>query len=182
MEIRDTTIQDVLIIEPKVFKDSRGLFFEAWNKENFNNVCNIDVNFVQENQSTSRLGTLRGLHYQLKRPQGKLVRVSYGKVLDVVVDLRKSSKTYGKNFSIELSAESNNQLWIPPGMAHGFLTLSDYAIFNYLTTEYYYPSDEYTIIWNDSFLNIDWELDGIVPKLSSKDQMGKMFKESEHYD
>ena len=182
MKLINTSLQDAFIIRPKLFEDSRGLFFEAWNKENFNRETNLNISFVQENQSISRFGVLRGLHYQLKNPQGKLVRVSHGKVLDVIVDLRKSSDTYGKHFSIELSAESNTQLWIPPGMAHGFLTLSDHTIFNYLTTSYYDSSDEHTIIWNDNFLNIDWTYKDIIPKLSSKDKIGKTFEDSEHYD
>lgn len=182
MKITNTSLRDALIIEPKTYKDSRGIFFEAWNRKKFNKATNLDISFVQENQSISKLGVLRGLHYQLKNPQGKLVRVSHGKVLDVIVDLRKSSDTYGKYFSIELSAESNIQLWIPPGLAHGFLTLSDNTIFNYLTTCHYESSDEHTILWNDDFLNIDWVYEDIIPKLSQKDKIGKTFKESEHYD
>ncbi len=182
MKITKININDALIIEPKVYSDSRGTFYEAWNLNKLKDLCFLDLNFVQENQSSSMFGVLRGLHYQLKKPQGKLVRVAHGSVLDVIVDLRKSSTSFGKYFSIELSGDNKKQLWIPPGLAHGFLTLKNNTEFIYQTTEYYDPHDEHTIFWGDQFLNIDWNLKGTTPLMSNKDMNGNSFLEAKYYD
>lgn len=182
MQVTKTNIDGALVIEPKFFLDSRGSFCEAWNLKKLKDLCFLDLNFVQENQSSSKIGVLRGLHYQLQSPQGKLVRVAHGSVLDVIVDLRKSSPSFGKHFSIELSSDNNKQLWIPPGIAHGFLTLKNNTKFIYQTTEYYDPDDEYTISWNDQSLNIDWKLNGSVPLISDKDILGSPFLEAKYYD
>ena len=182
MKITRTNINGAFVIEPEIFSDSRGFFFEAYNKKKLNKICNLDLNFVQENQSSSSRDVLRGLHYQIKKPQGKLVRVVAGDVLDVMVDLRKSSETFGKHFSVRLSSENKKQVWIPPGLAHGFLTKSKNAIFIYQTTDYYFPEYEKTILWNDSFLNINWGLDGTQPLVSTKDNKGKFFIEADYYD
>lgn len=182
MQVTKTNIDGALVIEPKIFLDSRGSFCEAWNLKKLKDLCFLDLNFVQENQSSSKIGVLRGLHYQLQSPQGKLVRVAHGSVLDVIVDLRKSSPSFGKYFSIELSSDNNKQLWIPPGIAHGFLTLKNNTKFIYQTTEYYDSDDEYTISWNDQSLNIDWKLNGSVPLISDKDISGIPFLEAKYYD
>ena len=182
MQFFKTPIEGSIIIEPKIFKDSRGYFFESINKRKMKKFSNINFNFVQENESSSSRGVLRGLHYQLIKPQGKLVRVISGSVLDVIVDLRKSSPSFGKYFSIHLSGRNKKQLWIPPGLAHGFLTKSEKAIFTYHTTDYYYPEYERTLLWDDDYLNINWELDGIKPFTSEKDSKGKYFLEADYYD
>ena len=172
----------MLIIEPEVYKDSRGYFLENWNKKTFKNFTKLDVNFVQDNQSQSSKGVLRGLHYQISKPQGKLVSIIYGEVLDVVVDLRKSSPTFGKHLTINLSEKNHKQIWIPPGCAHGFLVLSEFAYCTYKVTEYYSSKDEQCIIWNDPDLNIDWQLKNINPKISSKDLEGKYLKQAKIYE
>ena len=182
MNIISTNIFDVFILEPKVFNDVRGFFLESWNKKNFKNLTKIDTKFVQDNHSRSQKGVLRGLHYQLTKPQGKLVRVTQGKVLDVIVDLRKSSSTFGKHVAVELSDKNHKQILAPAGCAHGFLVLSKSADFIYKTTEYYAFEDEHSILWNDPDLNIDWQLDGIKPKLSTKDKQAKSFKDAPKYD
>ena len=182
MKVHTTHISDVLILEPKVFGDDRGFFLESWNQKNLREQAGIDEFFVQDNHSKSSKGILRGLHYQLEQPQGKLVRVATGRVLDVVVDIRKSSPTFGQHFSIELNDQNHLQLWVPSGMAHGFVVLSDIADFMYKTTDYYAPQYERSILWNDIDLNIDWHLGDITPSLSDKDKEGVSFKNAEYYD
>lgn len=174
MEIKRLSIEGLLLIEPRVFKDDRGEFFESFNKKLFDELTEGKYQFVQDNQSISKKNVLRGLHFQ-KPPfaQGKLVRVIKGVVLDVVVDIRKSSKTYGQHFSIVLSAENNMQFFIPPGFAHGFLSLEDETIFSYKCTNYYAPESEATIMWNDPSLNINWGNDKCI--VSKKDNIGLDF-------
>ncbi|GAB5604014.1 dTDP-4-dehydrorhamnose 3,5-epimerase [Sideroxyarcus sp. TK5] len=181
MKAIPTEIPNLLIIEPKVFGDSRGFFYESFNRRMFREITGIDADFVQDNHSRSARGVLRGLHYQIKQPQGKLVRVVRGRVFDIAVDLRRASATFGKWVGVELSEENNRQLWIPPGFAHGFVVLSDSADFLYKTTDYWAPEHERCIIWNDPDLAIDWQLDGIVPQLSAKDQQGKRLAEAETF-
>lgn len=171
MKVTASTLPDVLIIEPRVFSDERGFFYESWNERLFKEATGISARFVQDNHSGSHKGVLRGLHYQIKHTQHKLVRVIAGEVLDVAVDIRKSSPTFGQWTSIRLSAQNNRQLWIPKGFAHGFLVLSDFAEILYKTTDYYVPSAERCIRWNDPDLAIDWPLSG-APVLSAKDQVG----------
>ena len=173
MNVIPTPIKDLIILEPRVFGDNRGFFFESFNQQSFNEVVGREVLFVQDNHSKSAVGVLRGLHYQLQPyAQGKLVRVVQGRVLDVAVDLRLDSPTLGQHFCAELSAENKRQFWIPPGFAHGFLTVSETAEFLYKTTHYYAPSHERCIAWNDSALGIDWQLRDLQPALSGKDQAG----------
>lgn len=171
MEIIKTNLNDCFIIKPKVFSDDRGFFLETFQEERYRNMANININFVQDNYSRSSKNVLRGLHFQRKNPQGKLVRVVRGKVFDVAVDIRKTSSTYGKWESVILSDDNKLQFWVPPGFAHGFLVLSETADFEYKCTSYYDPEDEYTIKWNDPNLNIDWPTQS--PILSSKDSQGK---------
>ncbi len=169
MKVTPAAIPDVLILEPKVFGDERGFFFESFNRQAFREATGLDVDFVQDNHSKSAKNVLRGLHYQLPpKAQGKLVRVVQGEVFDVAVDLRKGSKSFGKWVGETLSAENKKQMWIPPGFAHGFLTLSDTAEFLYKTTDYYAPEHERCIPWDDPAIGIAWPLDG-VPSLSAKD-------------
>ena len=175
MKVTPTAVADVLIIEPQVFGDSRGFFLESFNQRAFNAATGIAHNFVQDNHSRSAKGVLRGLHYQLGQPQGKLVRVARGAVFDVAVDIRPDSPTFGQWAGLELSESNNLQLWIPPGLAHGFLVLSDTADFLYKTTDYYAPKQERCIAWNDPTLAIVWPLDG-SPTLSTKDGAGQAFK------
>lgn len=182
MQILPTKIIDVFEIIPKVFADSRGFFQESWNKKDFQRLSNLDLNFVQDNHSYSKKGVLRGLHYQLKKPQGKLIRVIKGKVLDVVVDLRKNSNTFGQYLTFDLNDHNNKQLWVPPGCAHGFLVLSKFADLVYKTTEYYDPEDQQCIVWNDPDLNINWQLRDIKPQVSNKDMQGKFFSNSPIYE
>jgi dTDP-4-dehydrorhamnose 3,5-epimerase len=170
MKLVPTSLPDVLIIEPRVFGDSRGFFLESWNRRTFADL-GLNPDFVQDNQSRSAKGVLRGLHYQLRQPQGKLVRVIQGAVFDVAVDIRRSSPTFGRWEGVELSAENQRMLWIPPGFAHGFLVLSDLADFCYKATAYYAPEDERCIQWNDPEIGIRWPLDG-EPTLSPKDRAG----------
>lgn len=174
MKVTPTAIPDVLIIEPKVFGDARGFFFESFNQKAFNEATGLDVNFVQDNHSRSANGVLRGLHYQVQQPQGKLVRVVRGAVFDVAVDIRKGSPSFGQWAAVELSEENRKQLWVAPGFAHGFMVLSDSADFLYKTTDYYAPQHERCIAWNDPTLDIHWP-EGISPILSSKDQIGQLF-------
>ena len=174
MQIKETPIKDLLIIEPKVFKDERGYFFESFKKNIFENY-GIKLNFVQDNISKSKKGTIRGLHYQIgENAQGKLCQVIAGRVIDVAVDIRFNSPTFGKHFSIELSEENHLQLFIPPGFAHGFSVLSDEAIFSYKCTAYYSKEDERSILYNDPDLNIDWQIEN--PVVSEKDLKAKLFK------
>lgn len=175
-----TAIKDLLIIEPKVFGDDRGFFFESYNKRQFAELTGREVEFVQDNHSRSVKNVLRGLHYQIQHPQGKLVRVVQGAVLDVAVDIRKSSPTFGQHIASELSAENKRMLWIPEGFAHGFVVLSDTAEFLYKTTDYWFPEHERCIRWDDPALAIDWMLQ-TTPALSGKDAQGKLLKEAEHF-
>jgi dTDP-4-dehydrorhamnose 3,5-epimerase len=167
-----TQIPEVLIIEPKVFGDARGFFFESFNHKAFQDATGLDLQFVQDNHSRSAKGVLRGLHYQLQKPQGKLVRVVRGVVFDVAVDIRKSSPTFGQWVGVELSEENQRQLWVPAGFAHGFVVLSDSADFLYKTTDYYAPQFERCIAWNDPTLAINWPDAGEPPRLSAKDALG----------
>lgn len=167
-----TAISDVLVIEPKVFGDDRGWFFESFNEKDFSATVGKQVTFVQDNHSSSKKGVLRGLHYQLGQTQGKLVRVSHGVVFDVAVDLRKASSTFGQWVGVELSADNKKQLWIPPGFAHGFLVLSEMAEFLYKTTDYWHSASEKCIVWNDPTLNIQWPDIGMQPVLNPKDSAG----------
>jgi dTDP-4-dehydrorhamnose 3,5-epimerase len=175
MKATPTRIADVLLLEPKVFGDERGFFFESFNQQVFEQATGVKTNFVQDNHSKSGKGVLRGMHYQVENAQGKLVRATQGEVFDVVVDIRKGSPTFGQWVGEVLSAENKRQLWVPAGLAHGFLVLSDTAEFLYKTTEYYAPNHERCIAWNDTTLSIDWPLAGMVPKLSAKDQSGAAF-------
>lgn len=181
MKITPTKIPDVLIIEPQVFVDERGFFYESFNKKKFKEALGLDVDFVQDNHSKSVKGVLRGLHYQIKQPQGKLVRISSGDVLDVVVDLRKSSSTFGQWESVNLSADNKRQLWIPEGFAHGFIVLSDTAEFLYKTTDYYAPEYERCIRWDDQDLAIDWQYSG-ESQVSIKDAQGVAFKQADLFE
>jgi dTDP-4-dehydrorhamnose 3,5-epimerase len=178
MNVIPTSIPDVLIIEPKVFGDARGFFFESFNQAAFNQATGFDVQFVQDNHSRSGLGVLRGLHYQIQQPQGKLVRVVRGAVFDVAVDIRRSSPTFGQWEGVELSEDNHRQLWVPPGFAHGFLVLSDSAEFLYKTTDYYAPEFERSIAWNDPTIGIQWPLQN-EPQLSGKDQAGLSLSQAE---
>lgn len=181
MNIVTTALPDVFIIEPRVFGDERGFFFESYNERNFLQATGVTVRFVQDNHSRSVRGVLRGLHYQLHHPQGKLVRVVNGEVFDVAVDLRRSSPTFGQSISCVLSAENKRMLWVPPGFAHGFLTLSAEAEFLYKTTEYWDAGDERCLLWNDATLAIDWPLQNLTPTLSPKDLAGIAFNAAEVY-
>lgn len=176
--VTPTAIPDVLILEPKVFGDSRGFFFESFNAQDFANATGLEVSFVQDNHSRSAKGVLRGLHYQLQQAQGKLVRVVRGSVFDVAVDIRKSSPTFGKWVGCELSEDNHRQFWVPPGFAHGFVVLSDSADFLYKTTDYYAPAHERCIAWNDPEVGIDWPSD-ITPLLSAKDAAGLSLSKAE---
>ncbi|MEW6512975.1 MAG: dTDP-4-dehydrorhamnose 3,5-epimerase [Pseudomonadota bacterium] len=177
--VTPTAIPDVLIIEPKVFGDARGFFFESYNRQAFKEATGLDVDFVQDNHSKSAKGVLRGLHYQLPpKAQGKLVRVVQGEVFDVAVDIRKSSPTFGKWVGDILSAENKKQLWIPPGFAHGFLTLSDTAEFLYKTTDYYSPEHERGLLWSDPALGIPWPIEG-APQLAAKDAAAPTLTQAE---
>lgn len=178
--VTSTAIPDVLVLEPKVFGDARGFFFESFNARDFREVTGLDVDFVQDNHSKSAKGVLRGLHYQIQHPQGKLVRVVQGAVFDVAVDLRKSSPTFGHWVGEILSAENHKQLWVPPGFAHGFVVLSDSAEFLYKTTDYWYPEHERSLLWSDPTVNIDWPID-FAPQLAAKDAAGKLFGEAETF-
>jgi dTDP-4-dehydrorhamnose 3,5-epimerase len=171
MNITPTAIPDVLLIEPKVFGDARGFFFESFNQKAFDAAMGLNLNFVQDNHSRSAKGVLRGLHYQTQQPQGKLVRVVRGSVFDVAVDLRQSSSTFGQWVGAELSEDNHRQLWVPPGFAHGFVVTSESADFLYKTTDYYAPQFERCIAWNDPAIGIAWPLDA-PPQLSAKDQAG----------
>ena len=180
MKATPTKIPDVFVIEPRVFGDDRGFFFESFNEKAFNAATGNSLPFVQDNHSRSVKGVLRGLHYQLPpKAQGKLVRVVQGEVFDVVVDIRKDSPTYGEWVGEALSADNKKQLWIPPGFAHGFLTLSDTAEFLYKTTDYWSPEHERAIKWDDASLNIPWPLHGLLPTLAAKDAVGATFTEAE---
>lgn len=178
MNVIATRIPDVLILEPQVFGDERGFFYESFNARIFAEATRLQPDFVQDNHSRSACGVLRGLHYQVQQTQSKLVRVCAGEVLDVAVDIRRSSPTFGQWVGVRLSAENKRQLWVPEGFAHGFVVLSDYAEFLYKTTDYYAPAHERCIRWDDPELAIDWEFDG-APQLSPKDLAGLSLSEAE---
>ena len=182
MNVTATLIPDVLVIEPKVFGDARGFFFESFNQKAFDEAVGSHVEFVQDNHSRSAKGVLRGLHYQIQQPQGKLVRAVRGSVFDVAVDIRKSSPTFGQWVGLELSEDNHKQLWVPPGFAHAFLVLSESADFLYKTTSYYAPSHERAIVWNDSVLDIRWPDIGGAPQLSDKDAAAVAFRAAEVFD
>jgi dTDP-4-dehydrorhamnose 3,5-epimerase len=179
MKVASTDLLDVKVVEPRAFGDERGFFLESWNARNFE-AAGLAATFVQDNHSGSRRGVLRGLHYQVEHAQGKLVRVAVGEVFDVVVDLRRSSPTFGRSIAMTLSAQNRRMLWVPPGFAHGFLTMSDHAEFLYKTTDYWYPEHERTLLWNDPALGIDWPLSG-APILTAKDAAGTLLAASEVY-
>lgn len=179
MQLVPTPIPDVLIVEPRVFGDDRGFFFESWNRRTLKD-AGLDVEFVQDNHSRSRRGVLRGLHYQIQNPQGKLVRVVDGEVFDVAVDLRRASPTFARHVGVTLSAQNKRMLWIPPGFAHGFLVVSDSADFLYKTTDYWYPEHERTLLWNDPALGIVWPMDR-PPTLAAKDAAGSPLASAERY-
>ncbi|MEO6922091.1 MAG: dTDP-4-dehydrorhamnose 3,5-epimerase [Collimonas sp.] len=178
MQVQTTNIPEVLIFEPKVFGDDRGFFYESFNERSFNELTGLNVSFVQDNHSKSAKNVLRGLHYQIRQPQGKLVRVVAGEVFDVAVDVRKSSPTFGQWVGVTLSAENKRQLWIPEGFAHGFVVTSESAEFLYKTTDYWAPEFERSILWNDPAIGIDWPIAG-TPLLSGKDQVGKLLADAE---
>lgn len=180
MKVIATAIPDVLIIEPNVFGDDRGFFFESFNRRKFAELTGCDIDFVQDNHSRSVKNVLRGLHYQIQQPQGKLVRVVQGAVFDVAVDIRRSSPTFGQHIGLELTAENKRMLWIPEGFAHGFVVISDSAEFLYKTTDYWAPEFERSIAWNDPAIGIHWPIQG-DPALSAKDQQAKPLAEAEHF-
>jgi len=180
-----TRLPEVLMVEPRVFGDSRGFFMESWNRRAFNDVTGLDPEWVQDNHSRSARGVLRGLHYQLTQPQGKLVRVTAGRVFDVAVDLRRSSPRCGQWVGVELSADNHRQLWVPPGFAHGFVVLTETADFLYKASGHYYtPADEQCLAWNDAHVGVAWPLDelGAPPALSAKDIAGKPWADAALYD
>jgi dTDP-4-dehydrorhamnose 3,5-epimerase len=179
MKVTPTALADVLLIEPRVFGDARGFFFESYNRRAFAG-AGIDVEFVQDNHSRSACGVLRGLHYQIEHAQGKLVRVISGEVYDVAVDMRRSSPTFGRSIGMTLTAHDKQMLWIPPGFAHGFLVLSETAEFLYKTTDYWYPEFERSLLWNDSMLGIAWPLQQ-APTLAAKDAAGTPFSLADAY-
>ena len=181
MKVIDTTIPDVKILEPNVFGDERGFFLESFNARRFCELTGLDVNFVQDNHSKSGRGVLRGLHYQIEQAQGKLVRVTAGRVFDVVVDIRKSSPCFGHWVGEILSADNYRQMWVPPGFAHGFLVLEDDTEFLYKTTNYYAPEHERTIQWDDLELAIEWPIDDLEIRLSDKDKAGTAFANAETF-
>ena len=178
MQVIATDLPEVMIIEPKVFGDARGFFLESFNAKAFAEATGVDLPFVQDNHSRSAQGVLRGLHYQIKQAQGKLVRVVRGSVFDVAVDVRRSSPNFGHWVGVELTEDNNRQLWVPPGFAHGFLVLSASADFLYKTTDYYAPEHERSVLWNDPAIGIDWPLLG-EPLLSGKDKVGALLKDAE---
>jgi len=182
MKVTPTRLPEVLIIEPRVFGDERGFFFESFNARMFVEQTGLDISFVQDNHSRSTKGVLRGLHYQIRQAQGKLVRVVRGRVFDVAVDLRRSSPRLGQWTGIELSEHTHRQLWIPPGFGHGCLVLSDSADFLYKTTDYYAPEHERCLLWNDTQVGVQWPLEGLSPTLSAKDQKGLPLTQCELFE
>jgi dTDP-4-dehydrorhamnose 3,5-epimerase len=181
IQVTATALPEVKIIEPKVFGDARGFFFESFNAREFTEKVEAGVEFVQDNHSRSAKGVLRGLHYQVLHAQGKLVRVVEGEVFDVVVDIRRSSLNFGKWVGVMLSAENQKQLWVPPGFAHGFVTVSDAAQFLYKTTDYWYPEHERSIVWNDPAIGIEWPVEG-EPLVAAKDAAGKLLADAEVFE
>lgn len=182
MNVIQTKIPDVLLIEPQVFGDHRGFFFESFNQKRFEEKTGVKTEFVQDNHSRSTQGVLRGLHYQIQQAQGKLLRATVGEIVDVAVDIRKSSPTFGQWVGYVLSAENKRQLWIPAGFAHGFAVLSEVAEVLYKTTDYYAKDYERSILWNDPDLGIDWQLGDIKPRLSAKDEAGVLLKDAEVFE
>lgn len=180
MKIIETSIEGLLILEPRVFGDERGFFLESWNRKVFADL-GLDLDFVQDNHSRSARGVLRGLHFQNPNPQGKLVRVINGRAWDVAVDLRSGSPTFGKWEGLELSAENKRMFWVPPGFAHGFVALEDGTDFVYKCTGYYDPAHEHSLLWNDPAVGIEWPLEGIEPQRSAKDEAGKPLSEIEAF-
>ena len=180
MKVVPTALPEVLILEPRVFGDPRGFFFESFNEKAFADATGVTTRFVQDNQSRSSKGVLRGIHYQVVKPQGKLVRVSSGRVFDVAVDLRRGSADYGRWAGVELSEDNHRQLWVPPGFGHGFIVLSESADFLYKTTDYWYPEHERGVRWNDPQLGIEWPLDG-EPVVAAKDGQAPLFADAEGY-
>lgn len=178
--VTPTAIPDVLVLEPRVFGDARGFFYESFNQRDFAQATGLDVTFVQDNHSKSAQGVLRGLHYQVEHAQGKLVRVVQGEVLDVAVDLRRSSPTFGRWVGERLSADNKKQMWVPPGFAHGFVVLSETAEFLYKTTDYWYPEHERSLLWSDPALGIDWQLTA-APLLAAKDAAAPVMAQAEVY-
>ena len=181
MNVIETGIPGLLVLEPKVFGDARGFFMESFNARTFADLTGVKTDFVQDNHSRSGRGVLRGLHYQVQQPQGKLVRVAQGRVFDVAVDLRRSSPTFGRWYGVELSGENHRQFWVPAGFAHGFYVLSDSADFLYKTTDYYAPQHERSLAWNDPTVGVQWPLEG-EPLLSAKDLAGKPLGECEVFE
>jgi dTDP-4-dehydrorhamnose 3,5-epimerase len=183
MNVISTSISEVLVIEPKVFGDRRGFFFESFNHKNFNQATGLDVKFVQDNHSRSVKDVLRGLHYQIRQPQGKLVRVVRGQVFDVAVDIRRSSPSFGQWVGVELTEDNYRQLWVPPGFAHGFYVLSDTADFLYKTTDYYLPDLERSLLWNDPTVAVSWPIQADVsPIVSAKDKIAPKLTNAELFD
>ena len=182
MKVTETPLPGVLILEPKVFGDARGFFLESWNARTFREVTGVEASFVQDNHSRSARHVLRGIHYQLVRPQGKLVRVVAGEVYDVAVDLRRSSPHFGRWTGVRLDAASHRQLWVPPGFGHGFVVLSESADFLYKTTDYWFPEHERSLRWDDPALAIDWPLGDAVPTLAAKDAAAPVFADAAVYD
>ena len=180
MQIAPTSLPEVLLVEPRVFGDDRGFFFESWNRRAFA-AAGIAADFVQDNHSRSGRGVLRGLHYQIEHPQGKLVRVTEGEVFDVAVDLRRASPNFSRSVGYVLSAANRRMLWIPPGFAHGFVVLSEHAEFLYKATDYWYPEHERTLLWSDPALRIDWPLTS-APALAAKDAAGRLLADADVYD
>ena len=180
MKVTPTAMPEVLVLEPRVYGDDRGFFYESFNTRTFEQLTGQRVNFVQDNHSKSARGVLRGLHYQIRQPQGKLVRVSAGAIYDVVVDMRRSSPFFGRWVGVELSADNHHQLWVPSGFAHGFVVTSESAEVQYKTTDYWAPEHERTVLWNDPALAIDWRLTG-TPVLSGKDSQGKLLADAEAF-
>ena len=181
MKVTPTSVPEVMILEPRVFEDPRGFFFESYNRRVFKEATGLDPQFVQDNQSFSVRNVLRGLHYQVRQPQGKLITVLAGEIFDVAVDLRRSSPTFGKWVSATLSGGTHRAIWIPPGFGHGFLVLSEHALVQYKTSDYYAPEHERTVLWNDPELAISWPLEG-EPMVSDKDQRGARFSSAELFD
>lgn len=181
MRIVQTSIPEVLILEPRVFQDERGFFLESYNEKVFRELTGAAVSFVQDNHSGSSNQVVRGLHYQIQQAQGKLVRVTRGKIFDVAVDLRRSSRTFGMAAACILSAENRRQFWIPPGFAHGFLTLEEWNEVQYKATDYYSPQNERSLLWNDPALAIEWPVADVQPTLTKKDELGKLLRDCETY-
>lgn len=181
MRVVQSSLPGVLVIEPKVFGDARGFFLESWNERAFAQATGVDLRFVQDNHSRSRRSVLRGLHYQVCQPQGKLVRVVRGAIFDVAVDLRRSSPAFGRWFGIELTEDDHRQVWVPPGFGHGFLVLSESADVLYKATDYYAPEHERSLLWNDPAVGVDWPLGGTEPLLSAKDAAGLRLAQCEVY-